>query len=152
MAINIEAAFLVSLIAITMTTLVVVISARLSQKKNKDEIMDEIKKYNELSRDASDVGAKSVYAAFQKQGNETLMQYFMVIYKEAVLELALHVLTLGMLQKYYPVQVIDFPFNVWVFGDGLGSVGWYIISAFLFFFLVIKRLKPSLRYFRPNWV
>jgi len=150
--INVKAAFFVSLLAVIVTTLVVIISARLSQQKRKDEIMSEIKKYNELSRDASEVGAKSMYAAFQKQGNETLMNYFMTIYKEAVVEIALHVLALGILQKYYPVTVIRFPIHVWGFGDGLGSVGWYVISAFAFFFLVIKRLRPKIRFFRPYWV
>ncbi|MTI81962.1 MAG: hypothetical protein FH758_14015 [Firmicutes bacterium] len=150
--INFEAALIVSLAAITVTTLVVMISARLSQKKQKDEIMGDVKKYSDLSKDATDIGAKGIYAAYQKQGNERLMDYFVAIYKEAVVELALHVLTLGILQKYYSVLVIHFPFEIWLFGEGVGSITWYIVTGFAFFFLVIKRLKPKVKYFRPYWV
>lgn len=135
MTINLKAAFFISLIAICVTTVVVIISARLSQKKQKDKLMAEIKNYNQLSKDASKMGADSIYAAFQKQGNEKLMYYFTAIYKEAVLELALHVLTLGIIQRYYYVQVVRFPISVWIFGDGLSTITWYIISAVAFFML-----------------
>lgn len=143
---------MVSIFAFFVTTLVVVISARLSQQEKKKELMEQVKRYNELSRDASDVKAKGMYAAFQKQGNETLMQYFVAMYKEAIVEIALHVLAMGVLQKYFPVRVVDFPVSIWVFGDGLGSVGWYIVSAALFFFIFIKRVKSRVRFFRPGWV
>ncbi|MBM7855377.1 uncharacterized protein YxeA [Desulfohalotomaculum tongense] len=151
MIINLKAALIVSLLAFAVTTLVVIISARLSQQKRKDELMAEIKKYNQLSKDASDVGAKGIYAAYQKQGNEKLMDYFVAMYKEAVVEMALHVLALGMIQRYYFVEIIPFPTSIWFFGDGLGSMAWYVISAVAFFFAVIKPLKPKVRYFRPYW-
>ncbi|MBO8138487.1 MAG: hypothetical protein H0Z40_10205 [Desulfotomaculum sp.] len=152
MLINFEAAFFITLVSIVITTLVVIVSARLSQQKHKNKLMEEIKKYNELSKDASDVGAEGLYAAYQKQGNEKLMHYFVAIYKEAVVEMALHVLVLGIIQRYYSVNIIKLPVSVWLIGDGVGSVTWYIISALFFFFTVIKPLKPKVRFFRPNWV
>jgi len=150
--INIQAALLVSLAAFIVTPLVVTVAARLSQQQTKDKLMAKIKEYSELSSDASNAGVRNMYAALQKQGNEVLMQYYVVLYREAVVELALHVLVLGIIQNYYPVHVLNFSIQVWGLGDGLSSVGWYIISAILVFQLLVKPLKPKLRFFRPGWV
>lgn len=131
------------LIAVAVTALTNTVGTKLGRHAEQQTLKREIKRYNELSRDALDVGHEAIYAAFQKQGNEVLQKYFASLYLEAVVELAPHVLVLGILQRVYATApVLEFPF---AFQGGLGAIPWYLCCALAFHFLVIKPIKRRTR-------
>ncbi|MCF8011178.1 MAG: hypothetical protein K9L17_09725 [Clostridiales bacterium] len=134
--------------------LISLISAVLSRLIGKDKEMNswskEIKRCSELSIEAEKVGDRAMYSAFQKQGNEALHKYFAALYCEAVTELALHVLALGVFQHMYNQDVIRFGVNLWVLGDGIGVFFWYIIIAFTYHFAVFRRIKKRVPFFRSE--
>lgn len=135
---------IVVLAACGVTTLSTILSRIAGKQKEMDRWSEEIKHCSDLSSDAEKVGRQDIYTAFQKQGNEALHKYFAALYCEAVIELFPHILTLGIFQRIYSQDVLTFGFSLWPFGTGLGAIGLYIISALLFYFGILKRLKKRL--------
>ncbi|MTI83777.1 MAG: hypothetical protein FH756_07695 [Firmicutes bacterium] len=142
-----EPAFVVLLTACGVTTLSAILSKRLGKEKEMDKWSGEMKRCSDLSTDAEEAGRKDIYSAFQKKGNEAMHKYFAALYLEAVVELSPHVLVLGVLQRYYTQDVLHFGFSFWPFGSGIGFFGVYLVSALVFHFAVLKKLKKKLPIF-----
>jgi len=134
----------VALTACGVTTLSAIFSRIAGKQKEMDRWSGEIKHCSDLSSDAEKIGRKDIYTAFQKQGNEALHKYFSALYCEAAIELFPHILAMGIFQRIYTRDVLQFGFSLWPFGTGLGAIGWYIISALIFHFAVLKKLKKRL--------
>lgn len=139
-----EPLLVITLTACGVTVLSTFLSRVIGKEKEMNKWSEEIKRCSELSSDAEKLGQKEIYAAFQKRGNEALHKYYAALYCEAVTELFPHVLALGIFQRIYTKDVVQFGFNLWPFGEGLGATGWYIISALVFYFAVLKKLKRRL--------
>ncbi len=139
-----EPIIVVMLTACVITTLSAILSKSVGKEKEMNKWSGEIKRCSDLSSDAEKVGRRDIYTAFQKQGNEALHKYFAALYCEAVIEIFPHVLALGVLQKLYTQDVLHFGFSIWLFGPGIGFFGVYFVSALVFHFAVLKKLKKKL--------
>jgi len=141
-------ALIIAGIAAFVTSFSAVIAHKVSKEKKKKELHEKIKKYSELARDAEYLGDKKMYHAINKQGNETLHEFFTTLYLEAIGELAFHALAMGFVQRMFPdLLLVKFPVSIgaWV---GIGPVGWYVICAILFHFKVVKPAKQKLKFFQ----
>ena len=109
------------------------VSKALTKFEPKDEfekVASEIKRISELSRDALDVKDYKMYAILQKQGNELIHQYYLLIARSAVLSVTPHLVGICLTQiglKGKPVFVL--PFNILFLGKTVGGVVFYIICA-----------------------
>jgi len=143
-------ALIIAVIAGFVTSVSAVIAHKVSKEKKKKELQEKIKKYSELARDAEHLGDKKMYHIVNKQGNETIHEFFTTLYLEAVAELAFHALAMGFVQRMFTdFLIVKFPISIgaWV---GIGPVGWYVICAVLFHFKVVKPAKKKLGFFQAN--
>ncbi|HZK17677.1 MAG TPA: hypothetical protein VFD15_00030 [Clostridia bacterium] len=140
----------VVVVAMAVTTLAAVVGQLVYnyRGKEREEVMAEVKKYRELSEDAYDMGDRDAYNNLNKRGNEALMKLFVNIYLEAISEICLHVLAIGILQQIFgPHLFIKFPVAIMAW-KGIGSTGLYLFSAVAFHFKVIKPAKRKIPFFK----
>ena len=132
------------ILASVFTFLAHITGTRFEPREEKERIMKEVERINELSRDALDIGDKTMYSILQKQGNELLHKYFVTLFLSAVCELTPHVLILAWLQhKFTGAVIARLPFALPLISPTLGFLGWYILCALTFYYAIFRIIKPK---------
>jgi len=123
-------------------------SKYLSRFKPEEELentIKEIKRISELSRDALDVENYKMYAILQKQGNELIYHYYLLLTRGAMLEISPHLLGICISEiGLRRGAVFILPFTLPLVGNTIGGTIWYIVCAIIihkFVFKSIKKLK-----------
>ncbi len=126
------------------------VSKYLSKFKPEDElnkIVSEIRRISELSKDALDIEDYKMYAILQKQGNELLYQYYLVISRMAILEVSPHLLGICLSEiGLRGGAAVILPFSVPLLGSGIRATILYIVCAIFIHKILFKKFSKFLNF------
>lgn len=136
-----EPALVVFLTACSITVLSLILSRVLGKDEEISKWSLELKRYNNLSKDALRTGQRAMYASFRKKVNEASEKYYSALCYGAIIGTIPHILALLIFEGLYSQDIIKFGFNVLLLGEGVGLVSWYIFCGLIFYFGIFKKLK-----------